>query len=274
MVHIAAPDNCRNVKVVEMAEDRSTWAARRADIQQLLAMTASDLAHLVRPAAEAECPLMSEAAYFARCQRLLVGMLTLVDEGLPDLSGVALRPLYECWLRGMWLLHKGQEAYDKLVAVGEATVKVWTDRRDAGDWVARAEWVNFQELGALTLTKELAPIVAGHAISRGPALLETYNLAYGLLSERDVHHGLEGIVGHIVSNGDGFLRIGLDRPEPGAREDVAWGAHLLITFALALYPRFGLPTGEFDALASLRPDVLLGEWRPRNETTCDRKGLI
>jgi hypothetical protein len=103
--------------------------------------------------------------------------------------------------------------------------------------------------------------VGGHAISNGPALLETYFLAYGLLSERDIHHGLEGVVSHIVSNGDGDLRIDQKRPEPGAKENVTWGAHLVIAFALSLYPRFGLTTTHFDSLASLAPEVLLGEWR-------------
>ena len=178
-----------------------------------------------------------------------------------DLSGVVLRPLYECWLLGCGFSIKGRRLMTSWWRPARLRSRF---HGTAGTWLLGCTGrtrANTQELGALKLTKELAPIVGGHAIAGGPPLLETYFLAYGLLSERDIHHGLEGVVGHILSRGDGFLRIGPHRPEPGARENVTWGGHLLIAFALSLYPRFGLPTEQFDLLASLKADVLLGEWR-------------
>lgn len=255
-----------------MTSGTTPWTARYADIQRLLAVTGASLEHMAFGRAETDWPLVYEAAYFARCQRLVVGMAALIDQDMPDLSAVLLRPMLECWLRGLWLHKDGSAAYAKLLAVTEASMEQWNKRSSTGQWVEQLEYISARELGALKLVKELAPMIGGdqRSISGGPALLEAYYMMYGTESERDIHHGLEGVDGHIDSSGAGPLRITPVRSEPwDARNHLAWCAHLLIEFARFLYPRFALPTAPLDALATLRPEALLADWRPRPPTRRD-----
>ncbi len=246
-----------------MATEQWPWEDRHADILRLISLTGESLPHMVFDGTIWDEPLMYTAAYFARCRRLLIGMEALIEQELPDVSGVFVRPLLECWLRGLWLLNGGQEAYATLRTVADVSVTQWNERQSTGDWAAEMQRISTREIGALKLVKELAPLIGGNAISNGPALLESYCMLYGLESERDIHHGLEAVEGHIAATGTGPLAILPERIEPwDIRNQLTWGAHLLIVFARFLYPHFGLSIEPLDSLPSLRPEALLADWRP------------
>jgi hypothetical protein len=90
---------------------------------RLLAMTEESQTHMVFDESPVDEPLLYTAAYFARCRHLLVGMTSLFDQELPDLSCVLLRTLLECWLRRLWLLNNGQDDYHTLRRVAEASIE-------------------------------------------------------------------------------------------------------------------------------------------------------
>jgi hypothetical protein len=209
-----------------------------------------------------EDPLIHAAAYFARCRRLLIGMDSLLEQGMVDLAPVFFRPLFECWLRGRWLLQNGKMAFDRLVAVADAKDKQWAERQAAVDWVNKMEWIPDNDLGALKLVKEMAEVVGGGALSAGPALVETYYMAYVSESERNIHHGLAGVVGHIARSTSGSLHILPNRLEVGdGHNHVAWCAMLLLNFARYLFPHFGLSVEPLDSFPTLLSDVLVNEWQ-------------
>jgi hypothetical protein len=53
--------------------------------------------------------LLVALAAAARCRRLMMGVVALVEANLPDVMGVLLRTLFECWLAGTFALVGGPQ---------------------------------------------------------------------------------------------------------------------------------------------------------------------
>src|SRR5437868_5363409 len=56
------------------------------------------------------------AGALARCRRLLLACIVLLERDLPDGGGALVRALFETWVNGVYALYGGKQAVDELIS--------------------------------------------------------------------------------------------------------------------------------------------------------------
>lgn len=199
--------------------------------------------------------LMIALAAVKRCRRLMMGLIALIKADVPDVIGITLRTLYECWLVGIYALIGGEESLEallhqrdfhmkKLVAVlGEET-----DEFDDG-----------KNLPVFRMAERVTELLKERKHPNANFAINAYQTLYRFESYNSTHGGLGSIIGHIDENDERRL-IHEVRPEDdaGIRHRFLTGIALLVSIGQMSAMDAGLPHEELDAVG-----ILIVELDPR-----------
>jgi hypothetical protein len=192
------------------------------------------------------------AACLARCNRLLSSMIALRSAGYPDVIGLPLRSLLECWYLGIYSLVAPDEAF-RVINAGHAHQLGRFDET----WPAPStEWEeispNPKPIIWKTLSTRVEQLAHDHLHAR-VSVDRLYEVLYRIESLTSVHGGLGVITGHVEGAGTATLSILELRREPSASElRIRMGASLLEILAQAVAIEFGLSTIEIERLSAIR----------------------
>lgn len=198
------------------------------------------------------------AAYLARCRRLLEGLDQLRSIGMPDLAALPLRPFWECWVRGMWILLGGEAALDEAIA----NYKLETERHDRlarlelpgiGEWrgqgkEARAIDQVARDVGAC--------LEADGDVDAKKHMSFAYDLLYRNESARNLHGGLAAVLDHLEDQGVGRLGVRARRRESGTGQgELLVAAVMLSMFARRVLLAFGIDVTPLDRVSQPLEEV-------------------
>src|SRR5206468_4195448 len=113
-VRVSALLGCRTPYVAAMpASTPPTWDSMHGTILKVLGLVERRMPLLTTGAGDQSRQV--SAAYLARCRRLLIVMDRVREAEDVDVCNVLLRPLFEAWLHGMWVLLAGRDALTVLL---------------------------------------------------------------------------------------------------------------------------------------------------------------
>jgi len=189
--------------------------------------------------------LLVALAAAARCRRLMMGVVALIEADLPDVMGVLLRTLFECWLAGTFALVGGQKALVRLIA--ERNYQENQLARVLGeplDDALESSKPNVADLAArvTTLLEERGNANAGFARAG-------YETIYRYESHMSIHGGLGSVSGHTFED-ETLRRILPARPEQDAfvRHKFVIAVSLLVSAAQMVAIEASLPHSALDSL--------------------------
>ncbi len=203
-------------------------------------------------------PRQYAAAALARCNRLLSSMLLLRTNGYPDLIGLILRPLLECWYIGMYFLLSPAEAMDRT----HAAHSLQLTKLDPDAWGNVQQIIDQMVMGPQSLSWEAVSgrvgdllTELGHDGARATAD-KLYEVLYRGESMMSVHGGVGSLIGHfdMPDGGSTPASIGIleIRREPDDGDfRIRMAAALLETLARGVAGEFGLQRTEIDRLGAI-----------------------
>lgn len=194
------------------------------------------------------------AASLARCSRLLSAMIELRAAGFPDVVGILLRSILECWYLGMYFVLAPDEAYENTHAahafqLAKLDPSHWGDtERILSQMPVKPRHMNW---------KAISDRIAELLTERGyVAMKETTDPLYKTLyqgeSAMSVHGGAALLMGHFedaLPTRFGTREIRLE-PDDGLIR-IRMAAPLVETLARAVCVEFGVSHREIDRLGAL-----------------------
>ena len=189
-------------------------------------------------------------------------MIVLRSTGYPDLVGLILRPLLECWYIGMYFLLSPGEAMERT----HAAHVLQLTKLDPSRWGDIQSIIDQMVMGPQSLSWEgdsdrVGDLLyeLGHEGARSTADA-LYDVIYRGESFMSVHGGIGSLVGHFDMPADGatpgsigILEVRREPDDGGIR--IRMAAPLLETLARGVAGEFGLQQTEIDRLGKLLADA-------------------
>jgi hypothetical protein len=197
-------------------------------------------------------PRIYAFAAFARCNRLLSGMIALHEAGYDDLAGINVRPIVECWFLGTYLLLAPDDANGLLLLLQKEQL----ERMSKGGW-ENFEWAieeieKFEIHGKVHDWKWIAQRVDELLVESGESELVTSEFVYNSLyrggSHSDLHAGLGTLQGHVEVQGETTFTIEIRRGEAYEMDRTKPAASLVGLFALMIASRIAFSDPELSRL--------------------------
>jgi len=210
--------------VIELRRDAAayeppSWLALLAMADEAVAATAGDIE---LPPDPYGMPLEVAQAAVARTRQLLSGIVALLRAGLPDVCGVLIRPLYECWLVGLYGLLGGPDALERLVAQQDRHLKPIL--AELGDPTGDPG----QPIPVEQLAQAVATLLESSGTPNAQFSVGAYKTLYRMGSYRSTHGGLGSIEGHIDRRPTGTVIL----PQ---RPDDDWSMRHSVFVAVAIF---------------------------------------
>ncbi|HEY5265638.1 MAG TPA: DUF5677 domain-containing protein [Acidimicrobiales bacterium] len=193
-------------------------------------------------------PRIYAFAAFARCNRLLTGMIAMHEAGYDDLAGINLRPVVECWFIGTYLLLAPDEANGLLLLLHKEQL----ERMAKGGW-ENFEWAieeieKFEIDGKVHDWKWIAQRVDELLKESGEDQYVTSELVYNTLyrggSHSELHAGLGTLQGHVEVQGETTFTVEIRRGEAYEMDRTKPAASLVGLFALMIAERIAFSDPE------------------------------
>ena len=259
-----APDCANSLSLVADPREYglAMAAAGQADSDEVLAVIDSLIGHVrnrIIPYLTSRSDLVPRhyaAACLARCNRLLAATVDLYRTGYPDVIGLPLRSLLECWILGMYYLLAPDEAMTVITAGHVYQLAQFDDTwgDPARAWheelpdIAgkRINWRSvFDRVGELAQQQKIAGFTAERL----------YAVLYRIDSHTDVHGGIGAFGGHVDGGGTPVLSIREIRRDPDAGIlRIRIGGWLLLRLAKMVAAEFGLSTADLGRFESGEPE--------------------
>jgi hypothetical protein len=191
-------------------------------------------------------------AALIRMVRLVTAMIVLRSEGFPDVIGLPLRTVLECWWLGMYFALAPEEAYmaahgDHGFQLGRLDPTRWGDTKAV---LSQLRVPPKQELNWKRIAKRVGELYVAHGTTTGPeSSMALYETVYRGESMMSVHGGLMNIEGHFDDAHATRFDLREIRPEPDDGEiRIALAAGLVETLARAVAAQFGLSYAQLGQL--------------------------
>jgi hypothetical protein len=196
------------------------------------------------------------AAALARCNRLLLSMLDLRKAGFPDVLGVMLRCLVECWYLGMLAILAPDETHDMI----RAAHKWQLERLDDSTWegvgsvTAQIDQAA-QKMNWKVVSNRVGSLLAELGQPEGQATAtSTYETIYRGESLLSVHAGAASLMGHFqeIDAATFSTREIRHEPDDGFSRILA-AAPFVGSLASCVASEYGLGNSEVDRISDLIP---------------------
>lgn len=232
-----------------LSYDPPPWSDLIDMANEAIAASESDVAMVTSD--ETDCLAVAFAAT-ARCRRLMMGIVALVESDLDHVMGGLLRTLYETWLVGIYVLLGGDPALRHLIDKRDKEQKTFA--RLLGDPVDCLP--DGKELRVLDLASAVTGLLEAESHEHAQFARRAYDSFYRIESYRSTHGGLGSVAGHIEEDGTS-RRILARRPEydDGMRHLFLMGVALLASSAQVPARRAGLPHGRLDKVGQAIIDL-------------------
>lgn len=187
--------------------------------------------------------MLAAAASVARMNRLLGGLSLLAHRGdSEDLAGLYVRPMFDVWLTGLYLLFGGETAWDKLSEGGRRTLSRL--KRETVDWFPDVpdEWstsLRGPETDELVAAVRAQLLVNEPTYARLPDQL--YVMTFRPMSMRDVHGGAGAIAGYMRQQNGVYCIVPIRHENNSALGHLVLSAGLLCFLSERVFEKFDLP---------------------------------
>lgn len=195
------------------------------------------------------------AAALARSNRLLLAMLELRRSEYPDVLGVLLRCMVECWFLGMLCVLAPEEAHGLI----RAAHKRQLEKLDEVTWgdvqsVIRQIEVNAKGVNWEVVSRRVGTLLAEQGQLAGKATaISIYESIYRGESLLSVHAGAASLMGHLEEVGSAIVtREVRHEPDDGFSRILA-AVPFVGSLASSVAQAFGLSSSEVDRLGDRMP---------------------
>ena len=192
------------------------------------------------------------AAGLMRCCALLKGVIVLDEAGMPALTGILLRQLWEVWLVSFYALLAGDEALHII-----ASDDIYWKRRLSGalrleqddyhpEWSGTAAKINYTDM-----SRRVISLLRAREAVDGPGDVTCLDVIYRFQSLASVHANLTTIGSHLVErDGEGAVS---ENSSLTLNNVVVTPVLLTVHLAQYVFKEFGLDADAMDPfVASLR----------------------
>jgi hypothetical protein len=197
------------------------------------------------------------AAYLARCRRFLLGMHELLDAGMPDLIGSLVRPMFEAWLYGLWIILGDTDALDRVISAYKRDIEK-LDRmagleldQEMDGWAEEPQGPRVEEIA-----RHVGQLLVQAGDPGGAQLLWSYQLVYRSESSFGVHGGLASVMGHL-NDDDEPTPVSEARDTGDGRGSAVWCGILLAVLARHVWTTFGVGVDLLDDVAGSLAEGLI-----------------
>lgn len=200
--------------------------------------------HLTTQSREDNLDIALAAA--ARCRRLLVALVAIVEADLHDVAGMLVRSIYECWLTGAYAIRGGEEARKRLIQHNQ-----YQEHQMAKNLKLPGldEMPKGERLSVSAMATSVTKLLEAENHQQAEFARRAYLTMYAAESHVSTHGGLGSILPYIADDEDRAILSEPPRNEALFRHRFLIAITIVVSAAQVPAVRQGLPHQDLDSVA-------------------------